>query len=425
MPNYVITIEPDLLAGAVTSKSVRKTGDESPDRADELRYRESILERFARDVLGGPHAPSDSMAGVASMMNVVAAGTSSARSGPLPAGIELLPGVGSLVVDDATVDVNSLKGVHGVTVQADMEVEQPVVVSTSAGPSRWWHVGHVQSSPPRVPATGSGILVGVLDTGVDASHSEFAGKRIHFEEFDRVGRKVGGPPRDAGSHGTHVSALVAGQKSGLAQDADLAVAAVLTTRTPRGMSGSLVQIAGGLNWLVTEPFRSGRQGVDLVNASLGASGWNPFLRKLIQNARVPVVAAIGNDGRGGVDRHGSPGNYPECLGVGATDITDTVADFSDWGTVHPPGESSHDVPDLCAPGVGIYSALPGGAFGYMSGTSMASPIVAGIAARVLELHPALRGKPTLLKARVVALATGAAVPHPGGGNLGGAGQIRC
>ena len=191
------------------------------------------------------------------------------------------------------------------------------------------------------------------------------------------------------------------------------------------MSGSLVQIANGLNWMVTESFRTGRQGVDIVNASLGVPGWNPFLRKLIQNARIPVIAAIGNSGRAGKDCHGSPGNYPECIGVGATDISDTVADFSDWGTVRPPGEPQHDVPDLSAPGDGVYSAVPGGGFGFMSGTSMASPIVAGVAARLLELNPGLRGKPALLKARLLSFATGPAAPHPTGGNLGGVGQIRC
>jgi hypothetical protein len=74
------------------------------------------------------------------------------------------------------------------------------------------------------PGTGAGILVGVLDTGIDATHPEFAGKTIHFAEYESAGTWVGSTARDAGNHGTHVCSLIAGTTYGVGPRADLAVA---------------------------------------------------------------------------------------------------------------------------------------------------------------------------------------------------------
>ena len=149
-----------------------------------------------------------------------------------------------------------------------------------------------------------------------------------------TGCRLSSPARDAGTHGTHVSSLIAGARAGIAKGADLAVAAVLTFRNAEGrMSGGLIQIVNGLNWLVVTPFRADVPGVDLVNASLGGSGFRPYLLQGVRNARrigIPFIASIGNAGRDGPDRHSLPGNYPELFAVGASDRNDTVADFSAW-----------------------------------------------------------------------------------------------
>jgi subtilisin family serine protease len=278
---------------------------------------------------------------------------------------------------------------------------------------------------------GAGILAGVLDTGIDATHPEFAGKLVHFAEFDPQGKPIAGaPPRDAGSHGTHVSGLIAGANVGLAPAASLAVAAVLTVLNAQGrLTGMLAQILAGLNWLLVQPFRGEENpGVDILNASLGGLGYNNYLYSALTSARlVPgtlMVAAIGNNALALglppplVGRHGSPGNYDIVMGVGAHDAADDIAPFSDWGPV--PAHPGVNKPDLAAPGARVYSSVPGG-YQAMSGTSMASPVVCGTGALLLQKDPTLNGDAPRLFNRLRQLVR----PHttPANQARGGAGLL--
>ena len=136
------------------------------------------------------------------------------------------------------------------------------------------------------------MRIGVLDTGVDATHSEFDGKTVHFMEFDEQGLPVPGAARDAGSHGTHVSGIAAGRTAGVAPASHLAVAAVLTIPTRRGLSGSLGQILAGLNWLVETDFGDDAPLV-LANASLGLSEYNDFLYPSLETARTVAGVSTG------------------------------------------------------------------------------------------------------------------------------------
>jgi subtilisin family serine protease len=255
-----------------------------------------------------------------------------------------------------------------------------------------WHLGNINAAAARARGLdGSGVLVGVLDTGIDARHDEFQGKTIYFREFDADGTAISEDARDAGDHGTHVCALIAGATCGVAPKAELAVAAVLTQPTPQGMSGTLVQILNGLEWLVRAEFDGpqGDPGVDVINASLGGEGYDDYLYRTIETTRnafgTQMIAAIGNSGRDGINHHGSPGNYDISLGIGAIDRNDDVANFSDWGRV--PEHGNLQKPDFCAPGVQVFSATPGDDFARMSGTSMATPITAGAAALLLQRTP--------------------------------------
>ena len=243
-----------------------------------------------------------------------------------------------------------------------------------------------------------------------------------FTEFDQNGKPLSNPAHDAGQHGTHVCGLISGQNAGIAPKSNLAVAAVLTTSTTTGFSGSLVQITAGLNWLLTNPFRNDL-GVDVLNASLGGRGYNPYLCQILANARnspgTGLVAAIGNSGLLGINNHGSPGNYDIMLGIGAVDNTDNVAPFSDWGTV--PQSSGVSKPDLSAPGVAIVSSVPGGGYLSMSGTSMAAPIVAGAAALLIQQNPALSFNVPGLFGRVLSFLRPFSIPANQG--RGGAGVL--
>jgi subtilisin family serine protease len=439
---YVVFVDETLVAGTVQmSATYSGAGIERGSVAgslnvnDQLQYRRNVLESLAATLVGqheaGGMAVANTAAEAMSRIATEVGGVAVAPPPPAPVhigddGVQVLEGVSAIVVDEDLVDVNSLQNVVGLTVFPNIEVRlaNPVTVAVPlAEPAEDWHLTQIGLRPGT--AGGGDVLVGILDTGIDAAHPEFAGKIIHFAEFDSIGRTISNAPRDAGEHGTHVSSIVAGAQAGVAPNADLAVAAVLTTSDAYGrMSGSLVQIVNGFNWLVTNRFRGDIPGVDVINASLGGAGFNAYLQPSVRTAfqlGVPLIAAIGNGGRSGAGHHGSPGNYPEVFGVGASDDTDTVADFSDWGMTAPPTGPNYPVPSLSAPGVEVYAAKPGGGFQRMSGTSMATPVVSGVAAKRMSLNPALTGHPAALFTDLLARLAPCAPYHLG--NFGGAGRI--
>jgi len=227
--------------------------------------------------------------------------------------------------------------------------------------------------------TGRGVLVGHLDTGVDAAHPALRGAVRAFAEFDRLGRPVRPTPRphDTDDHGTHTAATIAGRQVsgraiGVAPAAELACAIVIE-------GGDVVaRVLGGMDWAV------GR-GVRVLSMSLGFRGWWEDFRPLVRLLRarnVLPVFAVGNEGPG---TSRSPGNYPEVLSVGAVDRAGRVAGFSSSQRFRRLRDPV--VPDLVAPGVDVISAKPGGGYQAMDGTSMATPHVAGLAALLWEAKP--------------------------------------
>jgi subtilisin family serine protease len=128
------------------------------------------------------------------------------------------------------------------------------------------------------------------------------------------------------------------------------------------------------------------QGVRILSMSVGLPGWFDEFRgimKLLRARGVLPIFASGNEGPG---TSRSPGNYTECLSVGAHDKKKIVASFSSSQRFN--RQVDPVVPDLVAPGVAIWSARPGGGYQGMSGTSMATPHVAGLAALLMEADPA-------------------------------------
>ena len=339
----------------------------------------------------------------------------------------VLEGVGVLLVDEEHVDRHALEADHRARVYDNVRVAgvspsdtQPAV---AAAPADYWHLSATGVAALHAAGvTGSGGLVGVLDTGIAAGHPEFAGKQIAFAQFDQTGKIVDGArAKDFGLHGTHVAGLVAGRTAGTAPDADLAVAAVLTVN---GENGYLAQILGGLDWLVKTDFRGADEepGVHLVNASLEVRPYNAFLLAALDAAaRAPGtlgVAASGNSGSKGVDHVASPASYSLTLAVGSTDPADRVASFSDWGTI--PEQGAIAKPDLVAPGVGIHSAVPPNLYQEMSGTSMSCGIVCGIGALLIEQTPALAHDPHALLQAL----TQKVLPLPAQGARAGSGVLR-
>jgi serine protease len=231
-----------------------------------------------------------------------------------------------------------------------------------------WHLQAVRAEDAWGVSTGAGVQVAVLDTGVDATHPALRGRVA--EGLDAA---TGEPlPVDTDqsqgeTHGTHVAALAVGEGVGVAPGA--------VVRPVRVFSPDYVgdfRAAQALVWAVD-------QGAQVINLSFGGPAYSQLLHEAVNYAleryRV-VVAAAGN--QGSVVRF-YPAALPGVVAVGAVDGQGQPAWFSNRGSWV----------KVWAPGVRIYSALPGGGFGLLSGTSMASPLAAGAAALLKATRPLL------------------------------------
>ncbi|GAA2598110.1 MULTISPECIES: S8 family peptidase [Streptomyces] len=313
---------------------------------------------------------------------------------------------------------------------------------TSAGPRakaatgapRVWLDGRVGASLDRSTAQigapdvwsagsrGEGVKVAVLDTGADQSHPDLAGRVVAAEDFS--GSSGTG---DVFGHGTHVASIVGGSgaasggsRQGVAPAARLLVGKVLGDDG----FGSESQVIAGMEWAAD-------QGADVVNMSLGSSGatdgTDPMSRALNDlSARTGTlfVVAAGNEGEQGPRTVGSPGAADAALTVGAVDRDDSLAPFSSRG---PRLGDDAVKPDVTAPGVGIVAARAAGSamgdpvdehYTAASGTSMATPHVAGAAALVAQRHPdwtAAQLKDALISTAVTV--DGQKVTEQGGGRI--------
>jgi PKD repeat protein len=213
--------------------------------------------------------------------------------------------------------------------------------------------------------TGAGVTVYIVDTGIRYSHRDFNGRATLGVDV------LGGEGDDCHGHGTHVAGTVAGEDYGVAKDAALKSVRVLDCAG----SGSAADVIAGLEWVAANA-----TGPSVVNISLGGSGdiqaMNDAVRSLIAGG-IPAVVAAGNSSS---DACGfSPALVAEAMTVGATDSQDRKPYWSNYGSCV----------DWFAPGASIVSASNQNDVSnrVMSGTSMAAPHTAGLAALYLERDP--------------------------------------
>ncbi|WP_319463100.1 S8 family peptidase [Micromonospora sp. RTP1Z1] len=269
-----------------------------------------------------------------------------------------------------------------------------------AGVARVWLDGRVhpalEHSVPQIGAPaawaagrdGNGVRVAVLDTGVDATHPDLAGRIAEAQDFSGSGSA-----RDGHGHGTHVAATIAGSgaasdglRKGVAPGAQLLIGKVLDDAG----SGYDSAIIAGMEW-------AAHSGAKVVSMSLGGpptDGTDPMsqaVNDLTAETGALFVIAAGNSGEAGTV--GTPGAASAALTVGAVDRDDNLADFSSGG---PRVGDNGLKPEITAPGVGIVAARAAGtamgtpvddAYTRASGTSMATPHVAGAAAILAQEHP--------------------------------------
>ena len=271
-----------------------------------------------------------------------------------------------------------------------------------AGISRIWLDGKVKAtladSTAQIGAPdawnagfdGKGVQVAVLDTGVDAGHPDFAGQIAASRSF-----VPGQDTTDRVGHGTHTASTVAGtgaasdgKEKGVAPGAKLLVGKVLDDSG----YGDESWVIAGMQWAAqTEHARVISMSLGSTDPSDGTDPLSQAVDDLSAATGSLFVIAAGNSGSGGI---GAPGAATSALTVGAVDSTDALAYFSSWGPRLTDGALK---PEITAPGVDILAARSQytdgtGSYVTMSGTSMATPHVAGAAALLAGEHPDWTGR---------------------------------
>ncbi len=265
----------------------------------------------------------------------------------------------------------------------DPHVDQDSITQDGSAIDRW-HLAEIGLSAARqagFAGTGNGVTVAALDTGAEGNHPEIESQLAGAFTFhlDEPHVRAMTPPKETDpvrGHGTHVAGLIAGKTVGVAPGVRLLAGVV----QPNFVSSvGLLEI--GLQWCLRP-----ENGIQIVNMSVGVNGYNDVMRDeiaaLLQVGILPVLA-VGNLGR---NTSASPGNYNEPLTVGACNRAGRIAGYSGSEQLQV-DHTTYRVPDLVAPGTEVWSAWYQGGYIKDTGTSMATPIVSGIAALILERHP--------------------------------------
>ena len=269
-----------------------------------------------------------------------------------------------------------------------------------------WAVAKTQQAEAIAATKGgsSDVVVAIVDTGVDLGHPDLKDKLVKGYSSTGIGGLFGiGSAKDDNGHGTHCAGTAAAiTNNGVGVAGMAANCKIMPVRVLAGAgSGSLLSVAKGISWAADH-------GADVISLSLGGAGTMQSLGDAVNHAlkkNVVVVAAMGNSGHNG-NPISYPASYPGVIAVGATDADDKIAFFS----------SFNKYCSVSSPGVKIMSTSPtydvwltknsGGKitknYTYMSGTSMATPLVAGLCGLIRSAHPDLA--PAKVKALLEATA---------------------
>ncbi|MEU5566830.1 type VII secretion-associated serine protease mycosin [Micromonospora musae] len=250
-------------------------------------------------------------------------------------------------------------------------------------------------------STGAGVLVAVVDSGVDADHPQLRGRVRRGEDFHLVGNLPGN--FDCVSHGTAVASIIAAKPvegigfAGLAPDARILPVRISERDLTDGGGAQAVDpavLARGIRYAAD-------QGAKVINLSLAGPLDNKYVRAAVAHARAKdalVVAAVGNLQEGTAAQPSYPANYEGVLGVGAVDQSG----------IRLAGSQIGPYVDLVAPGAGVLGATRAAGHQYWQGSSFATPFVSATAALVRAAWPRLSAD--AVAERIVATAT----PMPGG-----------
>jgi subtilisin family serine protease len=240
-----------------------------------------------------------------------------------------------------------------------------------------WGLARISSASPGGStytydsSAGEGTCAYIVDTGIDVEHPEFEGRATWLANF------ADDDDTDGQGHGTHVAGTVGSVTYGVAKKTSLFAVKVLDSSG----SGTNAGVIAGMEFVVDDAATQSCPNGVVVNMSLGggASAAVNDAAASITSAGLFLAVAAGNSAADALTF--SPASEPSACTVGATDETDSFASFSNFGSIV----------DVLAPGVDIESTWPGGSTNTISGTSMASPHVAGLAAYFLGLGQSASG----------------------------------
>jgi serine protease len=322
------------------------------------------------------------------------------------------PSIVDTTIDAASAVVEELESDGTLDVVA---VEPPTQVTLAATEvaandpyrSQQWGLDDLAIESAWSHSVGSQVDIAIVDTGVAASHPDLRGRvcsGVAFLNGDGVTR-TGKGATDPQGHGTHVAGIAAastGDGVGVAGVAPRARLVPVRVMDDKG-HGYASDVARGIIWAVDH-------GAEVINLSLGGPG-TPSMESALDYALdlgVVVVAAAGNDGPGGAPSF--PGAFDDAIAVASYDRGGAVSSFSTRGSYV----------DVAAPGRSILSSLRTGDWGFMSGTSMATPHVAGLAALLLAEDPSRTPAQVRQRIETTAVDAGAAGRDP----AYGAGRVR-
>ncbi|VUC30284.1 unnamed protein product [Clonostachys rosea] len=292
----------------------------------------------------------------------------------------------------ATLDDEDLATIRKNPMVDYVEKDQTIYVSTTQQNAPWG-ISRLSSKTPGSttynydPSAGEGTCAYVLDTGIAVAHPEFEGRATWAANFAGDGQKV-----DGVGHGTHCAGTIGSKTYGVAKKTQLFAVKVLGSDG----SGTNSGVIAGMEWVVKNADKSKCPKGIVASMSLGG-GFSQAMNDAaaaIVDAGIFLAVAAGNDAANAAQT--SPASEPKVCTVGASDVNDRIAEFSNFGKVV----------DIFAPGVGILSTIPGGRTEKMSGTSMATPHIAGLAAYLLGTGQKVAGLCDYIKQTGVQTLTG-------------------
>ncbi len=256
---------------------------------------------------------------------------------------------------------NEFRGITSVELSGNVSIPRPKIVKNNKKRANYWHLEAIGAYKAMQFSSGENAKIGIIDTGAEFSHPEISDNFGEKKGYNFVDKNDA--PADDNGHGTHVAGLISGKSCGVAPLSEIYALKVLD----KNGSGSEADAMAAIEWAVLN-------NLDIVNMSFGASVASDAFQQMVNAAfkrGMIMVAAAGND-YGYYPSY--PASFENVISVAAIDENLEHADFSN---IFPTN-------DISSPGVNITSSYLGGSYAALDGTSMASPLVAGSLALIVN-----------------------------------------